>query len=308
MSKKININLSKEEMYQLYVVEKKSARQIADILGCAKKTALRILRKNDIPIRDSSYFNSLIKTGKKVCIKCNEEKDLNDFEKCNKTRDGHNGKCESCNKKYKREYSKKYRQTDRAKELHKERNRKYIKTNKHKETNKKYRESEGGKKASKRASKKYYESNKKELNIISKKYKHLHKKELNEKKRIYDIERRKTDPLFNLKGRIRSIIGKAIRTMGYKKKSKTEEILGCSFEEFKQHIESKWESWMSWENYGKYNCEFNFGWDIDHIVPLSSAKTEEEIIKLCHFSNVQPLCSHINRDIKRNQLNFVNNF
>ena len=57
---------------------------------------------------------------------------------------------------------------------------------------------------------------------------------------------------------------------------------------------------MSWDNYGKYNGELNHGWDIDHIVPSSSALTEDELVKLNHFSNLQPLCSKTNRDIKKN--------
>ena len=56
---------------------------------------------------------------------------------------------------------------------------------------------------------------------------------------------------------------------------------------------------MTWENRGLYNGEFNYGWDIDHIIPLSSAETEEDIIKLNHYTNLQPLCSKINRDIKK---------
>ena len=59
---------------------------------------------------------------------------------------------------------------------------------------------------------------------------------------------------------------------------------------------------MTWENRGKYNGELNFGWDIDHIIPISSATTEEEILKLNHYTNLQPLCSRINRDIKKNKL------
>jgi len=58
---------------------------------------------------------------------------------------------------------------------------------------------------------------------------------------------------------------------------------------------------MSWENYGLYNGELNYGWDIDHMVPLSSANTEEELLKLFHHTNLQPLCSKTNRDIKRNK-------
>ena len=69
-------------------------------------------------------------------------------------------------------------------------------------------------------------------------------------------------------------------------------------------INYKFESWMSWENRGLYNGELNYGWDIDHIVPLSSAKKEDDIIKLNHYSNLQPLCSKVNRDIKRDILGY----
>lgn len=69
--------------------------------------------------------------------------------------------------------------------------------------------------------------------------------------------------------------------------------------EFKSYLESKFETWMNWENRGLYNGELNYGWDIDHIIPLSSAKTEDDIIKLNHYSNLQPLCSYTNRYIKK---------
>ena len=60
-----------------------------------------------------------------------------------------------------------------------------------------------------------------------------------------------------------------------------------------------WEDWMNWDNYGIYNGEENCGWDLDHIIPLSSAKCEEDIIRLNHHSNIQPLCSYVNRHVKR---------
>lgn len=57
---------------------------------------------------------------------------------------------------------------------------------------------------------------------------------------------------------------------------------------------------MTWDNYGLYNGELNYGWDLDHIVPISSASSQDDIIKLNHFTNFQPLCSKVNRDIKKN--------
>ena len=92
--------------------------------------------------------------------------------------------------------------------------------------------------------------------------------------------------------------------MNYLKNSKTEEILGCSFKDFKIYIESKFENWMNWKNRGLYNGSLNYGWDIDHIIPLSTAKNEENLIKLNHYSNLQPLCSKINRDMKKNNIEY----
>lgn len=58
---------------------------------------------------------------------------------------------------------------------------------------------------------------------------------------------------------------------------------------------------MNWENRGLYNGEFNHGWDIDHIIPVSSGLSEDELLKLNHYTNFQPLCSKVNRDIKKNK-------
>jgi len=61
---------------------------------------------------------------------------------------------------------------------------------------------------------------------------------------------------------------------------------------------------MTWDNYGLYNGDLYYGWDIDHIMPISIAKTKEKIIKLNHYKNLQPLCSKINRDIKRDKIEY----
>lgn len=127
-------------------------------------------------------------------------------------------------------------------------------------------------------------------------------------KDCYKVDRRDycrnkcyVDNLFKLKRRIRTLILYSFSAKKTNKSSETEIILGCSFQEFKKHLESKFEPWMNWENYGKYNGSLNFGWDIDHIIPISSAITEEELYTLNHYTNMQPLCSYTNRYIKRNK-------
>lgn len=150
--------------------------------------------------------------------------------------------------------------------------------------------------------KKYYKLNKNlyDRTEYMKKYKNDNKSRRNDKLKI----RRKYDILFNLSNNIRSRINETFKNNGYYKKSKTQEILGCSFEELKHYLESKFEPWMNWENRGLYNGDFNYGWDIDHIIPLSSGNSEEDITKLSHYKNLQPLCSKINRDIKKDKLDF----
>lgn len=131
-------------------------------------------------------------------------------------------------------------------------------------------------------------------------YRQNNKDKINELNKKYVRNRRQNDINFRILTNIKSLISSSIKRKGYLKNNKTEQILNCSFEEFKLHIESKWEPWMTWENYGKYNGELNYGWDLDHIIPTSSAKTEEDLYNLNHYTNLQPLCSYVNRVIKKN--------
>ena len=105
--------------------------------------------------------------------------------------------------------------------------------------------------------------------------------------------------LYKLSCNIKTLISNSLKSKNFIKQNKTTKILGCSIEKFKQHLESKFESWMNWNNYGKYNGTFNYGWDIDHKIPTASSKSEEELLILNHYTNLQPLCGYINRVIKR---------
>lgn len=133
------------------------------------------------------------------------------------------------------------------------------------------------------------------------------KKIINRKSTEYAINRDKIDPLFRLRHNMRTAIRDCFIRNGYRKDSKTSELLGCTFNQFKLYIESKFEHWMTWENRGKYNGQFYYGWDIDHIMPISSANTIDDVHKLSHYTNFQPLCSHINRDIKKDKISYVHN-
>jgi hypothetical protein len=65
-------------------------------------------------------------------------------------------------------------------------------------------------------------------------------------------------------------------------------MIGCSPQEFREYIESKFSEGMSWDNYGPR------GWHLDHIIPLASAKNINEAIKLNHYTNLQPLWAEDN--------------
>ena len=121
------------------------------------------------------------------------------------------------------------------------------------------------------------------------------------RRREYRKERRVNDNIFALQERIRARISNAFVRINSKKSKITEDILGCKFDEFRIYLESKFEPWMNWDNAGKYNGTINYGWDLDHIIPMSTAKTEDDVIKLNHYTNLQPLCSYVNRCIKRDK-------
>ena len=109
------------------------------------------------------------------------------------------------------------------------------------------------------------------------------------------------DIMYKCKFDIRNIIKISLKKGNYTKTSKTYQILGCSFDDFKIYIENQFEEWMTWKNHGTYTGNYNETWQYDHIIPLSVGKTEEEVIKLNHHTNFRPLCSKLNNE-KSNKL------
>ncbi len=225
----------------------------------------------------------------KICSRCKIERDDIMFSK-NKSH------CKVCDS----EYMKKYYEKNR--ERRKEERRKYYEKNRDLELNKAREKRKNNRVEYKELDKEQYEKRKDYYIEYNKKYRE-NNKEYFKQKRITWKKSKENDPLYKFQNSIRISILKAI-SRNYKKESKTSEIIGCSFEELVIYFESKFENWMSWENRGLYNGEFNHGWDIDHIIPISTSNCKEDIIRLNHYTNLQPLCSKINRDIKKNKVNW----
>ena len=185
----------------------------------------------------------------KICKKCGIEKSIDNFRN-----------------KFEKRFNKSYLYSY-CKECEKKYHKQYQKENK--EKIKKYnKKANDNKEYHKEYNKKYYKYNKEKINKRCVKYKNKKKKE---------------DVLFKLKEQIRLSIWMSFKRKGLIKNKHTEEILGCQLDYF--------------HNYLLQTFKYNYGYEwngiekvhIDHIIPLATANTEKEIIKLCHYTNLQLL-------------------
>lgn len=200
----------------------------------------------------------------KTCTTCGNEKDLSQFIKSNRSKSGYGSVCVSCN----RERTRKYRIENPEKVKMSQINSSYPKSEKRKEYLKKWK---------------------------------IENRVKNNELRLVNHYKKMEDPIYKFKHNLRLTVVNSIRRQKYVKKTFTEDILGCSYSEFISHIEKQFEPWMNWNNYGGKPTLISERWDIDHIKPISSAKSEEEVKMLNHYSNLRPLCSYTNRWIKSNK-------
>ena len=119
-----------------------------------------------------------------------------------------------------------------------------------------------------------------------KKYKRTrkYKDKANARKR----ERLKNDPVYKLKENLRNRVRKFLHGA---KSAHTEKLIGCSWEDLYNHIETQFTDGMAWPTQGE--------WEIDHIVPCDAFKDELHLESnqrvLCWFQNLQPLWREDNR-------------
>lgn len=212
----------------------------------------------------------------KKCNFCLLDKELEEFPK-------KGNRCKKCNSNYKKEYAKKNKlkikkqqQKWYVENCNKVKNRvkEYDKLNSDKV--KQYRKNYNEENYNDEYHRKYRLNNKQKITDYKKEYyknnKYLNKKEtVNKASNIH----------LKLKYAVKGMIIQSLKNGDVKKVKNAHEILGCSYEEFQNYLERKFTPEMNWDNYAIY-------WNLDRIVPMSWAKTEEELYDLNHFTNFQP--------------------
>ncbi|MBP5633404.1 hypothetical protein J6X13_00510 [Candidatus Saccharibacteria bacterium] len=146
--------------------------------------------------------------------------------------------------------------------------------------------------------KEWYAKHSEERAEYNKFYREANADAIKQKRQLYDKKHRKTitakfiarrnnDPLFKLSTQVRGLIRASLKKKGYGKDSHTYEIIGCNYEMLFEHLKQTW-----LENYGtEWDGE---DYHIDHIIPLATAKTKQEVLDLCYYENLQMLTPHDN--------------
>lgn len=213
----------------------------------------------------------------KICKKCGIEKNINEF-RFRKDKNNFYSQCRECERIRQRKYY----------NLNKEYYQEYAKQ--HIKEQKKYRYQH--KEKIKEYNKYYYNKHKDKLKEKHNNYNKQNRKKINK----YNKERKK-DKLIYFKDRIRIGIYKSFKRKGKIKSKKTEKILGIQIENFYNYLLQTYK-----DNYG-YEWDGKEHVHIDHIIPLAIANTEEEIIQLCHYTNLQLLKAKDNLE-KSNKINW----
>lgn len=251
------LNKEQKDLINKYKSEGKTVIEIYKIMNLTYNQVYRCYNIDKINERDKLYKETHKEENKEYQERYRKEHKKERKEYQEKYRENH--------KEERKEYDKLYR------ENHKEEKAKYYK---------KYYENNSD--IIKERSKTFYENNKEERKEYDKLYRESHKEEITKRQRNYRNKRRKLDLEYKIACNLRCRIRLALH--GKSKSAHTMELIGCSIEELKQHLESQFRDGMSWENYGTT-------WHIDHIIPcIAFDMTDEEQQKECfNYKNLQPL-------------------
>jgi hypothetical protein len=133
--------------------------------------------------------------------------------------------------------------------------------------------------------KKFAQKNPDKIKEYGKKYRNKNRSKVLESRRKWYAKSYNNNLQYKLGNLLRYRLWKALKDQDLKKDQSTIELLGCSKEELITHLESQFQTGMSWGNWSLN------GWHIDHIRPVSSFDLSDPAqVKECfHFSNLQPL-------------------
>ena len=199
-----------------------------------------------------------------------------EFNDTKRTKDGKQAHCRECTQQY-------YYDNKAA---IKEKRKQYLEANKDAIAEQQKKRYQANKKVIREGNRRYYQANKDAAADYNKEYRKQNWDNLLKYKKQYKKQRRETDPLYRLKDNTCSLIRCSFSKGGYSKTSRTAEILGCSYEEYYQHIEAQFTDGMSWERMSEIH--------IDHRLPVSAASTEAELLVLNHHRNLQPMWAEDN--------------
>lgn len=237
----------------------------------------------------------------KVCKKCGINKSFDEYGNDKNKSDGKLIYCKECEKLRSSLYRKKNPEKSNlsSKNWRKKNPQKYKKTiedyldkNPHmssKERIRIYRQNEDFRNKNSIKRKEYYKNNLERERYRSKEYYHQNKSIIRKKNNEWKNNKRKKDGFYRMKLNLRDRLRDYLT--GESKSKRTQDIVGLDKDKFKVYIESKFVENMSWDNYGK--------WHLDHIIPLCSAKNNEEALQLNYYSNLQPLWDEEN--LKKNR-------
>lgn len=205
----------------------------------------------------------------KFCSKCNIYKTIDCFSICKSQIDGLYSSCRECRHKY---------YIDNKTKIN-EKTKSYYSNNKDKiKINRKQYSQEYNKKNY--FKQQQWKKNNKIKDTESKKISYYK----NKRKTLDKIKnRRKTDILYKLSLVVRTRLKQFLIRKKFRKIHEFNDYIGCTVDELKHYLETKFQPGMTWENHGLK------GWHIDHIIPLSIATSIEDIYKLSHYTNLQPL-------------------